>query len=94
MVNLEVRFKAYRVWRQSDPLSPFLFTLAFDSLSILVRRAKGYDLEEGFVVRRDRIMVPNLYFADDTIFFLVGDENNLLILKNVVEVFGLVLGLR
>ncbi|RVW24881.1 putative mitochondrial protein [Vitis vinifera] len=86
--------KAIRGLRQGDPLSPFLFTIVVDVLSRLVVRAEERGLIEGLGVGRNRTRVSHLQFADDTVFFSRASLEELLSLKLILLVFGLLFGLR
>ncbi|RVW33331.1 putative mitochondrial protein [Vitis vinifera] len=55
--------------RQGDPLSPFLFTIVANVLSMMLLRVEERGILEGFLVGRNRIRVTHLQFADDTLFF-------------------------
>ena len=63
------KFKGSRGLRQGDPLSPFLFTMLVDVLGRLINKAKECNVIRGFIVRRDRVEVSHLQFADDTAFY-------------------------
>lgn len=73
--------------RQGDPLSPFLFILVSEVLSALIENLHQNGLYEGFVVGKDKIHVPILQFADDTLLFCKYDCNMLVTLKQTIEVF-------
>ena len=96
MVNGRPRgiFNASRGIRQGDPLSPFIFVLVVDALNRLVVRARDVGLIEGFEIGRDRVKLSHLQFADDTIFFLPKDESKLKNLVDILDIFGLALGLN
>ncbi|XP_021832888.1 uncharacterized protein LOC110772737 [Prunus avium] len=64
------KFKTTRGVRQGDLLSPFLFSLVIDVLSRLMEKAQEYNLLHGLFIRRDKVEVSHLQFADDTIFLL------------------------
>src|SRR5207237_1361971 len=59
---------------QGDPLSPLLFNIAADMLSILIKRAKGQGQVGGVVPHLIDEGLSILQYADDTIIFM---ENNL-----------------
>ncbi|RVW39059.1 Transposon TX1 uncharacterized 149 kDa protein [Vitis vinifera] len=86
--------KASRGLRQRDPLSPFLFTIVANVLSMMLLRAEERNALKGFRVGRNRIRVSHLQFADDTIFFSSTREEDLLTLKSVLLVFGHISGLK
>ena len=88
------KFKGSRGLRQGDPLSPFLFTLVADVLGRLIDKAKDSDAIHGFFVGRDKVEVTHLQFADDTLLFLEPNHNVFLNFLRLLEVFGVVLGLR
>lgn len=73
MVNggLSSFFKASRVLRQSDPLSPLLFIIVMEVFSRLLERARAVNLIKGVVVGRgdQRVKISPLFFADDTLKF-------------------------
>lgn len=87
-------FKASRGLRQGDPLSPFLFILVADVLGRMVDRVKEAGLFKGLHTSRDRISATHLQFADDTIFFSMGDESQMVSFFSVVRLFRVLLGLR
>ena len=86
--------KASRGLRQDNPLSPFLFTIVVDVLSRMVLRAEERNVLESFRVGRNRTRVSRLQFADDTIFFSSTREEDMMTLKSVLLVFGLISGLK
>ncbi|GAU35675.1 hypothetical protein TSUD_162470 [Trifolium subterraneum] len=79
--------------RQGDPLSPFLFLLAAEGLTSLVKKAVDIGKYVGFKVN-DSIRFEILHFADDTI--LLGDcsWDNVRIIKSILRGFELVSGLK
>ncbi|GKE20981.1 RNA-directed DNA polymerase, eukaryota [Tanacetum coccineum] len=55
--------------RQGDPLSPFLFILAAESLNAIMNEAVANGIFRGVKVGENNVMVSHLQYADDTIFF-------------------------
>ncbi|RVW67440.1 putative mitochondrial protein [Vitis vinifera] len=86
--------KASRGLRQDDLLSPFLFTIVVDVLSIMMLRAEKRSLLEGFKVGMNRTRVSHLQFADDTFFFSKSFAEELQTLKSLLLAFGKIYGLK
>lgn len=64
--------------RQGDPLSPFRFTLAMDSLSQVINKGVHKGSIKYFTIRTKRLQVSHLLYVDDTIIIIddmrVGEE--------------------
>lgn len=71
-VKPSASFRASRGLRQGNLLSPFYFILVVDVWGRLMDRAKDADLVEGFENGRDKISIPHLQFANNSLFFLLG----------------------
>ncbi|RVW82388.1 40S ribosomal protein S9-2 [Vitis vinifera] len=66
--------------RQGDPISPYLFVLGMEVLSILIRRAVDGVSYQGCNIKgrgEEEMIVSHLLFADDTIIFSSGLRINL-----------------
>ncbi|CAL5443286.1 unnamed protein product [Camellia sinensis] len=61
-------FSPQKGLRQGDPLSPFLFNLAVEGLSILLLRARDLGLIKGVQIGVNGVVVSHLQFADDSYF--------------------------
>ena len=57
-------------------------------------KAREANLIEGFEIGRERVKLSHLQFVDDTIFFLSKDEEKLENLFEILNIFGLALGLK
>ena len=86
--NISAPFKLCRGVKQGDPLSPALFVLSLEILSLKIRHEpliKGYKMGN-FEIRAS-------YFADDSVYILDRDENSVMktveILDNFAELSGL-----
>lgn len=82
-------FPATTGLRQGDPLSPLLFILIADSWSRILRMAENKGLLKGFQVGFDKVNVSHLQFANDTLIYLEGEENNVKVLKSLIKCFAL-----
>lgn len=87
-------FKLERGLRQGDPLSPFLFLIVAEGLSILMNKAAELELFRGAIIRRNNIHVSHLQFADDTL--LMGEESveNARTMKRILRNMELISGLK
>ena len=88
MEDLRGKFKGTRGLRQGDPLSPFLFTLVADILGRMTDKLVSRNLVDCLEVGREKIKVLHLQFADDTLFFIKENDNNLRALYSALKVFA------
>lgn len=78
--------------RQSDPLLSFLFVIAMEGLTRLMKKVVVLNEFSGFLVSDD-VSFDILQFVDDTIIFGEGSWSNLWSIKVVLREFELVSGL-
>lgn len=79
-------FKSKRGWRQGDPLYPYLFFLALDYLSRLIK-ANTTNPNFNFHPKCERIGLTHPAFADDIILFSRGDVESVSILTSTLMQF-------
>ena len=90
-------FPSSRGLRQGDPLSPYLFILGMEVLSILLHRAvaRGFISGCSFRGNEDAVFnISHLLFADDTMEFCEALEDQMLYLSWVLFWFEASLGLK
>lgn len=80
-------------FRQGDPLSPYLFVLAMDYLSRLLKTLKNQP-DFNYQPRCERLKIIQLGFADDLLLFCRGDEVSIHMLYNCFMEFSRVSGLN
>ncbi|GKC34596.1 RNA-directed DNA polymerase, eukaryota, reverse transcriptase zinc-binding domain protein [Tanacetum coccineum] len=66
-------FKAARGLRQGDPISPYLFTLVMEVLSLLMKKNTQEDSGFKFHQGCKELKITHLSFADDLMVFCHGD---------------------
>ncbi|GKA21091.1 hypothetical protein Tco_0701080 [Tanacetum coccineum] len=86
-------FKGKRGLRQGDPLSPYLFTLVMEIITLMLQRR----VRESMVFKYHRycgkLELINLCFVDDLFLFAHGDVDSAIMIKDALEEFKNVSGL-
>ncbi|GJT01427.1 hypothetical protein Tco_0822596 [Tanacetum coccineum] len=80
-------FKGKRGLRQGDPLSPYLFTLVMEILTLMLQR--GVSNANMFSYHRycSKLKLINLCFADDLFLFSHGDMDSVKVIKEALNEF-------
>ncbi|GKC10895.1 putative reverse transcriptase domain, reverse transcriptase zinc-binding domain protein [Tanacetum coccineum] len=80
-------FKGKRGLRQGDPLSPYLFTLVMEILTLMLQR--GVSNANLFSYHRycSKLKLINLCFADDLFLFSHGDTDSVKVIKEALNEF-------
>ncbi|XP_019179708.1 PREDICTED: uncharacterized protein LOC109174921 [Ipomoea nil] len=64
-----------------DPLSPYLFLICAEGLSMLLQRAQMAGLIHGCRVARGALQISHLFFADDSLLFFRADSGEAGVIK-------------
>lgn len=87
-------FKLHRGLRQGDPLSPFLFNLIVETLSLLIQKGAAQNLWEGVEASKGGPKITHLQYADDIVIFCPPRLEYLLNLKKALILFQVISGLQ
>jgi hypothetical protein len=79
-------FKPSRGIRQGDPISPYLFLLAAEGLSCLLR-SRGTENLSGIVVAPQAPPVNHLLFADDSLLFFKANLGGAQEINEVLDIY-------
>ena len=86
-------FSMERGLRQGDPLSPSLFDIAVQGLTVLFNRASDSGYFKGLQTSQGH-HITHLQYADDTLIFLPNDYTSLLHVKRILRWFEIISGLK
>jgi ribonuclease HI len=87
-------FKPSRGIRQGDPLSPYLFLLCAQVLSIHLLRAQELGLLRGVPTSPKGMRINHLFFADDSLLFCKATIHEWRVLNEVLELYEQASGQR
>ena len=80
------RFLPSRGLRQGDPLSPFLFILCAEGLSVLLRDAELKKEIHGIKIGKKVEPISHLFFADDSLLFIRANDEEV---EKVLDIFSI-----
>ncbi|KAM1414771.1 hypothetical protein ACFX2I_006507 [Malus domestica] len=83
------KFVPFRGLRQGDPLSPYLFLLVSEVLSLLIQRASDTNKINGVQFNPQGPSISHIFFADDTLIFLKADKKNCSNIVNLIKEYCL-----
>ena len=78
-------FKPSQGLRQGDPLSPYLFLMCANILSISLIQAEDLKKIRGIKVGRNGLSFSHLLFVDDSLLFFKKDKNSVQNLQLILE---------
>ncbi|GJY65904.1 hypothetical protein Tco_0468142 [Tanacetum coccineum] len=73
--------------RQGDPLSPYLFTLVMEVLTLMLHRRVRESSNFTYHRYCSKLDLINLCFADDLFLFAHGDVNSAMVIKEALDEF-------
>ncbi|GJW32527.1 putative reverse transcriptase domain-containing protein [Tanacetum coccineum] len=85
-------FKGKRGLRQGDPLSPYLFTLVMEVLTLILQRRVRLSDSFRFHKHCEELRIINVCFADDLFIFARGDVESAKVVMDSLNEFKLVSG--
>ncbi|KAL4280388.1 hypothetical protein GQ457_03G004440 [Hibiscus cannabinus] len=90
------RFYISKGLRQGCPLSPLLFNLVGEALSLMLNKAVTIGLFSGCQIGsiNNSVLISHLQFADDLMVFCEASKAQIATVKRVLRVFELAAGLR
>lgn len=80
--------------RQGDPLSPFLFLIVAEGLSVMMKKVMANGMFRGYKLGESALEISHLQYADDTL--LVGETTweNIWAIKCILQLFEVTSGLK
>ncbi|GJY20659.1 RNA-directed DNA polymerase, eukaryota, reverse transcriptase zinc-binding domain protein [Tanacetum coccineum] len=77
-----------RCLRQGDPMSPYLFTLVMEILTLIMKEKVEQDRKFQFHFECKKLQLTHVCFVDDLLMFCHVDRALVSVLKEAIEVFA------
>ena len=87
-------FSPSRGIRQGDPLSPYIFIICMEYLSMAITKEVDGNNWTPLKFGRSRHCLSHCLFADDIILFSRTDDTSITTIQNILNIFGDLSGLR
>lgn len=87
-------FLMNRGLRQGCPLSPLLFNLTAEALSLVLKNATRLGMFTGASISNDRDRISHIQFADDTVIFCEPSEEQILSIRRILRGFQIAARLK
>lgn len=87
-------FRTFRGLRQGDPLSPLLFNVVADTLSVMLDKVVAKDHLRGVLADLIPGGISHIQYADDTVIMVDGSPQSITNLKIIMYCFEWLSGLR
>ncbi|GJW90115.1 putative reverse transcriptase domain, reverse transcriptase zinc-binding domain protein [Tanacetum coccineum] len=91
--NIHGFFKGKRGLRKGDPLSPYLFTMVMEVLTLILKRMVRLFDSFRYHKQCKEFEIINVFFADDLFIFARGDVNSACVILESLDEFKSVSGL-
>lgn len=87
-------FECQKGLRQGDPLSPFLFVIAMEVWSCLIKKAVLERVIDGLQLPNGGPILSHFLFADDVVFLGIPNRRNVDNLNRLLRGFCVISGLQ
>jgi hypothetical protein len=87
-------FRTHKGLRQGNPLSPLLFNLVSDALTVMLENAKKSGQIKGLMRHLIEGGITHLQYADDTVIFMEMEEQTVVNVKFLLYCFENMSGLK
>ncbi|GKE20237.1 RNA-directed DNA polymerase, eukaryota, reverse transcriptase zinc-binding domain protein [Tanacetum coccineum] len=88
-----IKVDIQKAYDTGDPMSPYLFTLVMEVLTLIVKNKVDKNKEFKYHFGCKKVKLTHVCFADDLLMFCNGDVGSVNTLKEAIEDFGAVSGL-